>query len=111
MADYSPYKIVKGAFTSATVAVGTLNQLEGFAAFGFQLSGLGAETVTVTPSLNGSTFGPAIKPFDASLGAVAAASALSNGVFWLPTSLPVSSLTFTASTIPTGVTVSYIALY
>lgn len=105
----------KGALAETTgTAVGTLTPSFGDGCCKGALitiaSLAGGETIALTLSADGTTYGPAIKPIDVATHAAAASAALPNGQFWVD--FPFTLLKVTKSAAAANpVNVSYLLYY
>lgn len=82
MAELLP--VIGGSFSGiATTTYGTIGPLLGRSKLTFIITGFGAETMGVTLSNDGVTYGAVIKVIDLATQAASAATTLSNGSFAL----------------------------
>lgn len=101
-------KSTKHGTATTTVAAHTrLNGTGQAARIAFVISGLAAETVSVTGIVHADVATAALRPIDLATGAVAAASALSNGSYLLK-DLSYEAIVFTKSGAADNATISYL---
>jgi hypothetical protein len=99
----------KGALAQAVgSAVGTLTP--SFGALVTIASLTGGETIALTLSSDGTTYGAAIKPIDTATHAAAASAALPNGQFWVDFPFTLLKVTKSAAS-ANPVDVSYLMYY
>jgi len=75
-----------------------------------KISNIGAETMAITGSVDGTNFSSALIPIDQSTGRPYASAALGNGTFTLPSNWPFRFYKFTKSLAVTAAGVSAIAI-
>lgn len=97
------------SFSATAAAVGTVANLEGCKCLAVQITGLATETIGMSLSMDGATFTSAIKPMDATTGAVAAAATLGNGYYYL-NNVPLAYVKFTKSATTDPAVVKIIAI-
>lgn len=97
---------IHGVFTSTAAAVGEVPGTSAVASIVFVISGLGAETIALTGRIRTTTYTAALRPINLNTGAVAAASALTNGEYQL-INCNFEALKFTKSATSDNVTISY----
>src|SRR5882672_6888283 len=85
-----------GVLTSSAMAVGGITLDDSSQRIVFVISGLAAETVTVTGTVHAAVVTGGIRPIDVTTRAAAAASALPNGSYLID-KLAYEKLTFTKS--------------
>lgn len=99
-------KILHGVFTGTAAAVGELPSTSEMSSIVFVISGLAAETVSVTARVRTTVYTAAMRPMNLATGALAAASALTNGEYQF-VNCNFDSIKFTKSSTSDTVVISW----